>query len=122
MDVELNPPSKEDEKEITLPRERRMFASSAKKVFTNLKIPYRAMAEGNWVTTRKDSSKYIFEIIEQEENRIPDVRGMTTRDALHILENMGVKVVVKGIGRVRQQSLQPGYRFEEGASITLFLS
>ena len=122
MDVDLNPPVEEEEKEITQPRERRMFASSAKKVFSDLKIPYRAMEEGDWVITRKDSGKYVFELIEQEENRIPDVRGMTTRDALHILENMGVRVVVKGIGRVRQQSLQPGYRFEEGASITLFLS
>ena len=57
-----------------------------------------------------------------EENIIPDLKGMTSRDAINLLENMGVEVILRGIGRVRRQSLLPGYKVTDQARITLFLS
>jgi len=57
-----------------------------------------------------------------EEGKVPDVRGMTTRDALVLLERMGLLVVIKGNGRVKTQSLLPGHRPEEGTKITLYCS
>lgn len=41
---------------------------------------------------------------------VPDVRGMTLRDALYVLENSGLEVEINGIGRVTTQSLLPGRR------------
>jgi len=40
--------------------------------------------------------------------QIPDVRGMTLRDALYLLENMGLRVEFTGQGRVIRQSLPIG--------------
>jgi cell division protein FtsI (penicillin-binding protein 3) len=40
--------------------------------------------------------------------KMPDVRGMTLRDALYVLENVGLDVEVKGRGRVKEQSIYPG--------------
>ena len=39
---------------------------------------------------------------------VPDVRGMSAKDALYLLENKGIDVEVKGIGYVKKQSVTPG--------------
>lgn len=45
-----------------------------------------------------------------EEELIPSVVGMGLRDALFLLENKGLKVSHKGVGKVSQQSIRPGTR------------
>ena len=52
---------------------------------------------------------------------VPDVRGYGLRDALFRLEKMGLKVKVRGIGRVTQQNMQPGYQFKPDEEIELIL-
>ena len=52
---------------------------------------------------------------------VPDVRGMTLRDALFILENQGLKVFYQGTGRVVEQSQLPGIRALKGSAITVVL-
>lgn len=41
-------------------------------------------------------------------NTIPNVVGMGARDAVYLLENEGLKVRIRGIGKVKQQSIKPG--------------
>jgi cell division protein FtsI (penicillin-binding protein 3) len=57
-------------------------------------------------------------------NIVPDVTGMGLRDAVYVLEKSGLKVEVKGKGKVRGQSLTPGTKIvqEQKQSITLQLS
>ncbi len=51
---------------------------------------------------------------------VPDVNGMTLRDALYLLENSGLEVVVKGqYGRVVKQSQSPGSRALKGSTIKI---
>ncbi|MEZ4852367.1 MAG: PASTA domain-containing protein [Bacteroidia bacterium] len=59
--------------------------------------------------------------LNHEDLRIPDLKGMTSRDAINLMEKLGVKVTLKGFGRVRRQSLLPGYKVGDDTSITLFL-
>lgn len=54
-------------------------------------------------------------------NKIPNVVGMGLRDALFQLENLGVKVKIKGVGKVSRQSLIPGTD-PTNQTITLTLS
>jgi cell division protein FtsI (penicillin-binding protein 3) len=42
------------------------------------------------------------------DNRVPDVAGMSLRDALYVLENRGYRVSYTGQGRVAKQSLPAG--------------
>jgi cell division protein FtsI (penicillin-binding protein 3) len=57
---------------------------------------------------------------DHQQGLVPDVRGMTLRDALYLLENTGLKVEVKGkSGRVSQQSQYPGSRALKGSTIKL---
>jgi cell division protein FtsI (penicillin-binding protein 3) len=53
---------------------------------------------------------------------VPNVIGMTLKDALFILENRGLKVVFYGKGKVRHQSLETGMRITKGNKIILTLS
>jgi cell division protein FtsI (penicillin-binding protein 3) len=55
------------------------------------------------------------------EGKIPDVNGMTLRDAIYILENKGLKVKYNGKGRVYAQSIPEGSKVEKGMYITLNL-
>lgn len=52
---------------------------------------------------------------------VPNVQGMTLRDAVYILENIGLKVSISGNGRVKKQSVGPGARITKGETITLDL-
>lgn len=52
---------------------------------------------------------------------VPDVKGMTLRDALYLLESLGAKVAVRGRGKVKQQSVAPGTVLLKGTSIVLEL-
>jgi cell division protein FtsI (penicillin-binding protein 3) len=54
--------------------------------------------------------------------RMPDVRGMSLRDALFLLENRGLKVHTLGTGRVREQSLAPGEVAKRGLVVNLALA
>ncbi len=54
-------------------------------------------------------------------NVVPDVRGYGLRDALFRLEKMGLKVSVRGVGRVSRQNLEPGHVFKRGDKIELIL-
>ncbi|MCS7003971.1 MAG: transpeptidase family protein [Cytophagales bacterium] len=52
---------------------------------------------------------------------VPDVRGMTLRDALFLLENKGMQVRVIGKGRVLKQSIPAGRSVKRGMQIVVVL-
>ncbi|GAB3705409.1 penicillin-binding protein [Spirosoma flavus] len=41
-------------------------------------------------------------------DQVPDVRGLSLRDAIFLLENRGFRVSVEGRGKVKEQSVSPG--------------
>jgi cell division protein FtsI (penicillin-binding protein 3) len=47
---------------------------------------------------------------------------MGLKDALFLLENMQLKVVVRGRGKVKTQSMDPGMAFTKSQTITLELN
>lgn len=61
-----------------------------------------------WVKAKINGNSILWNNIKEKKNFVPDVCGMTLRDALYLLENKGLKVNYNGTGRVSQQSLLPG--------------
>ena len=55
-------------------------------------------------------------------NRVPDVTGLGLKDAVYLLENMGLKVEAKGRGKVIYQSIAQNTDFHKGQSINLELN
>ncbi|MFC2138164.1 PASTA domain-containing protein, partial [Bacteroidota bacterium] len=75
----------------------------------------------DWVVTfRKDN--YI-EIKNRfiKEGIAPNILGMGAKDAIFILENSGLKVVLSGRGIVQKQSIEPGSAIRKGQTIYIEL-
>lgn len=53
---------------------------------------------------------------------VPNLNGLSAKDALYLLENSGVYVTLVGMGTVKKQSLQAGQKFSKGDKIILTLS
>ena len=53
---------------------------------------------------------------------MPDVRGMGLKDALFLLENMQAKVIVRGRGKVKTQSVTPGAAFTKKQPVIIELN
>jgi cell division protein FtsI (penicillin-binding protein 3) len=53
---------------------------------------------------------------------VPNLNGLTAKDALFLLENSGFNVTLFGMGSVKKQSLEVGKKFNKGDKITLILS
>lgn len=123
MDIELTqPPKREDQKPYEKPAPKAVFASTARQIYQQLNVATSNPPNSEWYTTHSNKHQVNLDAMEIEEGKVPNVRGMTSRDALVLLEGLGLNVVLKGNGRVRSQSLLPGHRPKDGAVITLYCS
>jgi cell division protein FtsI (penicillin-binding protein 3) len=52
---------------------------------------------------------------------MPNVKGMGLKDALYLLENVGVKVIAKGKGKVMNQSVPAGTPLSRGFTVVVEL-
>jgi cell division protein FtsI (penicillin-binding protein 3) len=84
---------------------------------------HAASTEEEWVRATPVRRSFRLEPNPVKGGMVPDVTGMTLRDALYILGNQHLKVRVEGAGkRVVKQSVQPGAEIEKGSNITIILS
>jgi cell division protein FtsI (penicillin-binding protein 3) len=73
-----------------------------------------------WVRADIDNNSIEWKTNEKQAGLVPNVQGMTLRDALYLLENAGLQVVVKGnTGRVSAQSQTAGIRALKGSTIKI---
>ncbi len=87
-----------------------------------LGISNHAATEEEWIKAAKDGSAVVWKRNAVVRDHVPDVMGMTFRDAIFLLEKSGLRVSYEGKGRVAGQSLSPGTRISKGSKIYLRLS
>lgn len=63
-----------------------------------------------------------YNMVQKEHNTIPKVTGMAGMDAVSLLENIGLNVIVVGNGKVVKQSISSGTSFRKGQQIVITLS
>jgi len=82
------------------------FRQDVEDVYTglNVNLIFKGRAS-DWVsTTPSDDYKRIYvNDMNVKGSKIPDVKGMTAKDAVYLLEKAGMDVVVKGAGWVKEQ-------------------
>ena len=79
-------------------------------------------ATGNpiWGTAEKETKEVkLSKVPMTPEGIMPDVMGMGARDAVYLLESRGLKVIIKGRGKVHQQSIAYGKPYHRGTRVTL---
>jgi cell division protein FtsI (penicillin-binding protein 3) len=77
-------------------------------VYNALNIPAPTQPEGDWVRGSREGSVVKLAAWTPKKEYVPDVNRMSSRDAVALLENLGLKVKLMGHGRVRRQSLISG--------------
>ena len=82
-------------------------------------IPYPD--KSSWVTPEIQGKRVAFSPVNLSSKTIPNVRGMSVRDAVYALENLGIKTRVNGRGKVVSQSVKPGTTIKENMIIELRL-
>lgn len=94
-----------------------------KNVFKTLNISYRDSAtQGDWSNVFASNYQPVVKVSTVRKQVMPNVKGMGLKDALYLLESMGIKVAVKGRGKVSAQSIAPGSNVVKGTSVILELS
>jgi cell division protein FtsI (penicillin-binding protein 3) len=86
-----------------------------------LGISNHAVTEEEWVRTARVGNGVHWKKNLQGRGMVPDVSGMTFRDAIYLLEQSGLTVFYEGKGRVVNQSLVAGARITKGDRIFLRL-
>ncbi|MBK7174062.1 MAG: transpeptidase family protein [Bacteroidales bacterium] len=84
-------------------------------------IPGSAIPSTDWIVTESDSTGQKLATYNPKVKSIPNVTGMGARDAVYLLEKLGLRVKLSGFGLVRKQSLLPGKEISPGEQIALEL-
>ncbi|WP_095069964.1 penicillin-binding protein [Tenacibaculum jejuense] len=99
-----------------------VFKEIAHKIYTSTPSSVQKVTDSVVTASiSKDYNKY-YDIINRYKTIMPKVVGMSAMDAISILENMGLKVNVSGIGKVKEQSINKGVKVRKGATVYLKLS
>ena len=86
-----------------------------------LGISSHSQTEEEWVRASRAGTGVDWKKGTTGKNVVPNVAGMTFRDAIYLLEKSGLRVFYEGKGRVTQQSITAGARMTKGDRIYLRL-
>jgi len=91
-------------------------------IFDYLKLPFKTPVQEDWIAASTGETGQVqMLLVDTEKAVVPNVAGMSLRDALYILENKGLKVNFNGKGRVMTQSISPGTLLTPDTTIDLVL-
>ena len=98
-----------------------VFKEIAQKIYTTTSVDDDLVKEKFSSQKIGDQYSSFYNKIKNTET-IPNVIGMPAMDAVSLLENVGLNVKIKGIGKVKKQSIKKGALIKKGATIILNLS
>ncbi|HUR66695.1 MAG TPA: penicillin-binding protein [Chitinophagaceae bacterium] len=98
-------------------------AEDIRNVLRSLNVAYTdSAAQNKWSSVQAYNFQPVVKAVGISKETMPNVRGMGLKDALYLLENRGVKVSVRGKGKVIAQSVSPGSTLAKGITVILDLS
>ncbi len=109
---------------INLPTMKPGYQKDLHSLCKGLGIAYVDGQAGKWVSAIRQGDKLAWQAIGHfGEQQVPNVLGMCLRDALFLLENRGLKVMIQGNlgGQIKTQSLPPGTKIHDHSVINLEL-
>lgn len=90
---------------VNLPAIKSGYAKDIATVLNYLNIPYEMNQNEEWVTSEPTLSKIALHQKLIGKDLVPNVVGMTAKDAVFLLESAGLYVKLEGYGKVRHQSI-----------------
>jgi len=99
-----------------------VFKRIAQKIFTDAPSMNEIKNLNKKSVIQENSYANYYTKAQTKQNTIPNVKGMSGMDAVALLGNLGLNIKVKGTGKVKSQSIQPGQIFNKNTIIILELS
>lgn len=99
-----------------------VFKRIAQKIFTDAPSTNEIKNINKKSLIQERDYETYFTKYQKQQLSIPNLKGMSGMDAVALLGNLGVKVKIIGVGKVKKQSLQPGESLSKNTTITLELS
>ncbi|WPR72708.1 penicillin-binding protein [Flavobacterium sp. NG2] len=98
-----------------------VFKRIAQKIFTDVPSTNEIKNVNRKIEKQEKSYHNYFASLQRPQHQVPNVKGMPGMDAIALLENLGLRVQAKGLGKVKTQSLQAGQNLIKNTTITLEL-
>ncbi|MCF8346078.1 MAG: transpeptidase family protein [Bacteroidales bacterium] len=99
------------------------YKEELEKTLDYLNIPYSSTEhDAKWVKTRSTGGEVSLLRSDVSSLYVPNVKDMGAKDAVFLLENMGLQVEIDGRGTVRGQIPQPGTLLKNGDQVQLKMS
>lgn len=99
-----------------------VFKRIAQKIFTDVPSTNQIKNLDQDITKQEKLYASYFDKAQKTTEYVPSLIGMSGMDAVALLGNLGLKVQVKGTGKVKKQSLKPGELISKDKVIILELS
>jgi cell division protein FtsI (penicillin-binding protein 3) len=99
-----------------------VFKEIAQKIYTNTPVNDKVRMDNAKFKSIENMYASYNEKAQKEFVKVPNVKGMPAMDAISLLENIGLKVKVTGVGKVKTQSIKKGEKLVKGRTIILKLS
>lgn len=99
-----------------------VFKRIAQKIFTDAPSTNEIKDINRKILKQENSYDTYVKKSQKQQLSIPNLKGMSGMDAVALLGNLGVRVKVIGVGKVKKQSIQPGENLAKNTTITLELS
>jgi cell division protein FtsI (penicillin-binding protein 3) len=99
------------------------YTTDVKDIFSRLDLkPIDSAGADNWSSVYQVRYKPVVKGQDVSKSIMPDVKNLTLKDALYLLENNNLKVLVKGKGKVVAQDILPGTAINKNQTVTLLLN
>ncbi len=99
------------------------YSSDIKNVYKTMNVSYAdSVAQNSWASVYNNNYQPVMKAATIRQQVMPNVRGMGLKDAVYLLENMGLKVAIRGRGKITMQSVAPGTALAKGITVILELS
>lgn len=122
LTIEQHPSIQQKPQVDTLVQVKNGYALDLQTIFRQLGISCYGNAPGTvWAAGAINGEGVQLQSIPALQGMVPNVSGMGLKDALYLLENMGLKVIAKGSGKVINQSIPQGTKIEKGQTILIQL-
>jgi cell division protein FtsI (penicillin-binding protein 3) len=99
-----------------------VFKEIAQKIYTTTPVENQSVEDRIQFDEIEKQYAIYDDKLRESYTKVPNVQGMSGMDALSLLENIGLKVKVSGVGKVEHQSLKKGEKLIKGKTIILKLS
>jgi cell division protein FtsI (penicillin-binding protein 3) len=90
-------------------------------ILKKLKVPYRQTSYSEWSSTASKYNKVVISPMKFNKKVVPNVVGLAARDAVYLIERLGMHTSLRGRGKVVTQSIKAGTVAYRGGLVEIVL-